>query len=104
MPINKEKILLFLLTADFSKNYGHSYNELLEYLNNYQYHYKKIYESNDSIKSELHHRDKVLENLNIRIKDLEEKVKLQSEQIFNLKQYLKRNLTFWERISGKVKI
>lgn len=101
---NKDAILDFLLTADFKRNYGYSYTELLEFLNYYQVYYRQINESNQWVKHELNHRDKILNELNIKIQGLEQKLEFQSKQISFLKSHLTKKLSWWERITGKSKI
>ncbi len=103
MTIDKEKIN-YLLNIDFNNNSGYSYTELLDFLKCYRSYYRNVLENYEWFKSELNSRDEILKNLNYRVKDLEEKTRFQSMQITSLKSCLIRKLTFWERISGKVKI
>ncbi len=104
MNKNKEGILDFLLTADFKSHYGYSYPELIEFLNYYQFYYRQIQENNSWIKHELHHRDKILKELNIKIESLEKKIDFQNTQISFLKSHLTKKLSIWERITGRAKI
>lgn len=101
---DKENLLPFLLNADFKKDYGYSYTELLRFLKAYQFYYKKIYQNNDWFKQELMQRDKVLAELNTKISKLEERLNSQDKHISVLTSYVNKKLSFWERITGKIKI
>jgi predicted RNase H-like nuclease (RuvC/YqgF family) len=103
-PNNNHQMLEFLLTADFNKDSGYSYIELVEYLNHYKYNYRLQDIDRSNVKRELEESEKEVKQLQHRMKILESRIEVQDNQIKNLKTTLTRKLTFWERITGKFKL
>jgi predicted RNase H-like nuclease (RuvC/YqgF family) len=102
-PHNNHQLLDFLLTADFNKENGYSYSELLEFLNAYKYNYRVQDIEKSNLKRDLKDSEKELKQLLDRTKVLESRIEIQEKQIKNLKSTLNRKLTFWERIKGQFK-
>jgi hypothetical protein len=102
-PNNKNQMFEFLLTADFNHDCGYSYLELIDYLDNYKNYFRSQNIDKENIKRDLERSEKENRQLLERIKILESKIEIQSNQLKNIKTTLSRKLSVWERISGKIK-
>ncbi len=94
----------FLLTADFSEENKYQYWELLNFLKNFQYYYKECYVLMDNNRKELLHKNKSFEESEKRYLEITNLLKEKSDENSMLYQKMNRRLTFWERLTGKIKI
>ena len=108
---NPTSTLYFLITAEFSHERGYSYGELITYLKNFQTYYRDCYTKKEAFEKELNFKNKTFTFSGNRILELENII---AEKDITIKEKEKENeflisvlckkLTFWERITGKVKI
>lgn len=101
---NTQSTLHFLINAEFTVERGYSYGELLNFLKTFQVYYRECYIKRDQFEQELNYKNTTLVDESNRMlnaeKLLQEKIK---ENTF-LFEKISRKLTFWERVTGRIKI
>ena len=101
---NTQITLHFLMNTDFSYERGYSYGELINYLKTYQLYYRECYANKDKFEQELLFKNKTFDQSENRILNLEKLLKEKENDIGFLMSKISRKLTFWERVTGKIKI
>ncbi len=101
---NTQSTLHFLINADFSPERGYSYGELLLFLKTFQSYYRDCYTKKEKIEQELNYKNTTFLQIENRIIDIEKLFKEKENQNIFLLSKIDRKLTFWERITGKIKL
>lgn len=93
-----------ILNTDFNVNTTASYSELLLYINELKRHYKECVDNFNHQRNREYMYNQSLDNLTEKITELENSLKYFVNVNNNLTFALTRKLTWWERITGKIKI
>ncbi len=101
---NTQSTLHFLMNAEFITERGYSYGELLNYLITFQTYYRECYTQKEHYEKELIHLNQTLEFVKDRIINSDKLLKEKEDENRFLITKIDRRLSFWERLTGKIKI
>lgn len=99
-----QRILDFLLSADFKVENNYSYSELLLFLQYYKNFYRQSYEKNQDLRYILDKAEAHIKKLEVDMIEKERQLESCKKQLSAYKKIVSRKLTFFERLTGKIKL